>query len=44
MQTTDPVLACLLIALGAMIAYTCDECFSFTKRLSKWIERVLDIG
>jgi hypothetical protein len=40
----DPVLACLLITLGAMIAYVADEQFSFTKRLSAWIDRVLDLG
>lgn len=40
----DPILACLLIALGAMIAYTADEYLSFTKRLSAWIDRVLDLG
>ena len=40
----DPILACLLIALGAMIAYAADECLSFTKRLSAWIDRVLDLG
>jgi hypothetical protein len=40
----DLMLACLLIAIGAMIAYAADECFSFTERLSAWIERVLDPG
>lgn len=40
----DPVLACLLIALGAMIAYIADEQFAFTQRLSAWIDRVFDIG
>jgi hypothetical protein len=35
----DLVLACLLILLGAMIAYTADERFGFTARLSDWISR-----
>ena len=38
----DLFLACLLIALGAMIAYAVDEYFSFTGRLSEWIERGFD--
>ena len=40
----DLILACLLIALGAMIAYAADERFSFTTRLSAWIERTFDLG
>ena len=35
----DLVLSCLLILLGAMIAYTADECLGFTARLSEWIDR-----
>jgi hypothetical protein len=35
----DLVLACLLILLGAMIAYTADEQYGFTSRLSAWIGR-----
>ena len=35
----DLVLACLLILLGAMIAYTADERYGFTSRLSNWISR-----
>jgi len=35
----DLVLACLLILLGAMIAYTADERFGFISRLSAWIGR-----
>ena len=35
----DLVLACLLILLGAMIAYTADEQYAFTSRLSEWISR-----
>jgi hypothetical protein len=35
----DLVLACLLILLGAMIAYTADERFSLTSRLSDWFNR-----
>ena len=38
----DPVLACLLITLGAMIAYAADERFLLTKRLNAWIERVFE--
>jgi hypothetical protein len=40
----DPVLACLLIALGAMLAYIIDEQMSLTRRLSAWIDRVFDIS
>jgi hypothetical protein len=39
----DLLLACLLIVLGAMIAYAADEYLFFTKRLSAWIDRVLDL-
>ena len=35
----DLVLACLLILLGAMIAYTADEQYGLTSRLSDWINR-----
>jgi hypothetical protein len=35
----DLVLACLLILLGAMIAYMADERFGFARRLSDWINR-----
>jgi len=37
----DVVLACLLILLGAMIAYALDERYGFTARLSSWISRAL---
>jgi hypothetical protein len=37
----DLVLACLLILLGAMIAYAADERYGFTSRLSSWISRAL---
>jgi hypothetical protein len=37
----DIVLACLLISLGAMIAYVADEQASITPRLARWLERVL---
>ncbi len=33
----DLILACLLILLGAMIAYTADEQYGFTSRFSDWI-------
>lgn len=37
----DLVLACLLILLGAMIAYTVDEHYALTSRLSAWISRAI---
>jgi hypothetical protein len=37
----DLILACLLILLGAMIAYTADEHLGFTSRLSEWISRAM---
>jgi hypothetical protein len=37
----DLVLACLLILLGAMIAYSVDEHFGFARRLSDWISRAM---
>jgi hypothetical protein len=37
----DLVLACLLILLGAMVAYAADEHLGFTTRLSDWISRSL---
>ena len=37
----DLVLACLLILLGAMVAYTADERLGFTRRLSDWISRAM---
>ena len=37
----DFILVCLLVALGAMIAYAADEHLSFTPRLAAWIDRVL---
>lgn len=33
----DLVLACLLILLGAMIAYAIDEVFEVTPRLGSWL-------
>ena len=38
----DLVLACLLILLGAMLAYTADEQYGFISRLSAWIDRAMD--
>jgi hypothetical protein len=35
----DLFLACLLILLGAMIAYAADERMGFTSRLSDWISK-----
>jgi hypothetical protein len=35
----DLFLACLLILLGAMIAYALDESMGFTARLSAWLSR-----
>jgi hypothetical protein len=35
----DLVLACLLILLGAMIAYMADERLEFIRRFSDWISR-----
>jgi hypothetical protein len=43
-MSVDLILACLLITLGAMIAYAADEYLSFTKRLTAWIDRTFDIG
>lgn len=40
----DLVLACLLICLGAMIAYLADEKYALTPRLEAWIGRVLGEG
>ena len=40
----DLFLACLLICLGAMIAYLADEQLALTPRLSAWIDRVLGLG
>ena len=40
----DLILACLLISLGAMIAYVADEKLAFTPRLEAWIGRVLGEG
>lgn len=33
----DLVLACLLVLLGAIIAYAIDEQFRFTDRIASWI-------
>ena len=40
----DLVLSCLLISLGAMIAYLADEKLAFTPRLEAWLGRVLGEG
>jgi hypothetical protein len=37
----DLILACLLISLGAMIAYAADEQLGVTPRLAAWLGRVL---
>jgi hypothetical protein len=41
MMQLDLVLACLLISLGAMIAYLADEQFAFTPRLAAWLGRMM---
>lgn len=38
----DPVLACLLIVIGAMVAYAIDERVQFTPRLAAWLGRFLN--
>jgi hypothetical protein len=38
----DLFMSCLLIVLGAMIAYAADEQFGFTPRLASWLGRVFD--
>jgi uncharacterized membrane protein YjjB (DUF3815 family) len=38
----DLVLACLLISLGAMIAYLADEHLGFTPRLAAWLGSLFD--
>jgi hypothetical protein len=40
----DLFLACLLICIGAMIAYVADEQLVVTPRLAAWLERVLGEG
>jgi hypothetical protein len=40
----DLVLACLLICIGAMIAYIADEEWLVTPRLAAWLERVMGAG
>ena len=37
----DIVLACILISIGAMVAYLADESLQFTPRLAEWLVRVL---
>jgi hypothetical protein len=37
---TDPVLASLLVLLGAAIYYLIDELFHVTPRLTSWIDKV----
>jgi hypothetical protein len=37
----DLFLACLLITIGAMVAYAADEQFGLTPRLAAWLGRVL---
>jgi hypothetical protein len=41
-MSQDLVLACILISIGAMLAYLADEQLQFTPRLAQWIGRVLD--
>jgi hypothetical protein len=38
----DPVVAILAFLLGAVLAYTLDETFKLTSRLSTWIGRWMD--
>jgi hypothetical protein len=38
----DIVLACLLISIGAMVAYIADEQVGLTPRLAEWLTRVMD--
>ena len=38
----DLILACLAIVLGAIIFYALDEIFTWTPRLSVWIDQRLD--
>jgi hypothetical protein len=38
----DIVLACLLISLGALIAYVLDEQTGFTPRLARWLSGQTD--
>ena len=38
----DPVLMCLLISIGALIAYVLDEQVQFTPRLAEWLVRILE--
>jgi hypothetical protein len=40
----DLFLACLLICIGAMIAYIADERLMLTPRLAAWLDRVLGEG
>jgi hypothetical protein len=37
----DLFLACLMIGIGAMVAYVVDEQLAFTPRLAAWLDRVL---
>ncbi len=37
----DLVLACLLISIGAMLAYIADERLGLTPRLAAWLGRLL---
>ena len=37
----DIVLTCLLISIGAMVAYLADESLQFTPRIAQWLVRVL---
>lgn len=38
----DAVLTCLLITLGAMLAYLADEHLEFTPRLADWLGSLFD--
>lgn len=40
----DLFLACLLICIGAMIAYVADERLAVTPRLAAWLDRVMGAG
>ena len=38
----DMVLACLAILLGASLANVVDEAFSFTPKVSAWLQSMLE--
>ena len=38
----DQTTAILAFVFGALLAYTLDETFGISKRLSAWVERLMD--